>query len=383
MQHDFVIIGGGIAGLALAAELAELGTTLVVEAEAMPGTHSSGRSAALYTPNFGPAVVRALNRASEPMLIEPETDFTDVPLMSARGALSIAAPGDEPALGTLAALASTDHPVHPVTASEALAMAPLLRPERVAAALYEPGVMDMDVDALQRSCLARLRARGGALVCDARVARCEPLGGGWAIEAGTLSTSARTVVNAAGAWAGELAALAGATAVPLVPKRRTAIVVDAPGGIDVARLPAIDFAGSDAYLKPEAGRIMASLGDQVPVHAHDAQPDELTVARTVDWLERESVVDVRAAPHAWAGLRTFAPDGCPVVGFDPLRPGFFWLAGQGGYGIMMALSLARAARGLIAGTGLPKALLAEGVTEEALAPGRRFVESAAAAPDGV
>lgn len=370
MRHDHVIVGGGIAGLALGAELAAHGSTLVLEAEAMPGTQATGRSAALYTPNFGPPLVRALNRASEPALAHPEPDFADVPLMRPRGALSVAAPGAERRLAVLAAEASPTHPIHPIDVAEALAMAPLLRPERVGAALFEPGVMDMDVDALQRACLRRLRARGGALVCGARVTRCERVDGGWSIGAGDLDVTARTVVNAAGAWAGELAALARATPVDLVPKRRTAIVVGVPAGLDLSAMPVVDFAGSDAYCKPDAGRLMASLGDQVPVPPHDVMPDELDVAATVDWLETETVVDVRTAPHAWAGLRTFTADGCPVVGFDPVAPDFFWLAGQGGYGIMMALSLARAACALIVDGRLPPELREAGVSEAALSPSR-------------
>lgn len=373
MQHDHVVVGGGLAGLALAAELAVHGTTLVLEAEAMPGTHSTGRSAALYTPNFGPPLVRALSRASEAALLHPNPDFTVAVLMRPRGALSVASRDRAPTLARFAAQASAAYPVHPIDVAEALALAPLLRPERVAAACLEPGVMDMDVDALQGACLRRLRARGGTLVCDARVTRCEPVPGGWSIEAGAVSTTARTVVNAGGAWAGELAALAGATAVHLVPTRRTAIVVDAPDGVDVAGMPLVEVAGSDAYFKPDAGRLMASLGDQVPVHAHDVRPDDLDVAATVDWLETETLVDVRAAPHAWAGLRTFAADECPVVGFDPLAPGFFWLAGQGGYGIMMALSLARAACGLIVEGRLPPELVEAGVIEAALSPARRGI----------
>lgn len=369
MQHDHVVIGGGLSGLALGAELAARGTTLVLEAETAPGAHSTGRSAALYTPNFGPPAVRALCRASEPALLRPDPD-TDTPLMRPRGALSVAAPGREAALTALVAGASASHPIHRIDVSEALALAPLLRPERVAAACLEPGVMDMDVNALQGACLARLRARGGTLACDARVTRCERVAGGWAVEAGAVSTTARTVVNAAGAWASELAALAGASPVRLVPHRRTAIVVDAPAGMDLSGMPLVDAAGSDAYFKPEAGRLMASLGDRVPVHAHDVQPDELEVASIVDWLETETVVDVRAAPHAWAGLRTFAPDGCPVVGADPLAPGFFWLAGQGGYGIMMALSLGRAACELIVEGRWPPALAEAGASEAALSPGR-------------
>ena len=372
MDTDFLIVGAGVSGLALGAELAAVGATLVLEAESMPGTHATGRSAALWTPNFGPPVVRALNRAGGEFLAHPPDGFADAALLSPRGALSVAAPGAEGALDEVVAAGRAAHPVHRIGAAEALALAPLLRPERVAAAAFEPGVADIDVDALQRGFLVRLRERGGRLACDAPVARCERVAGGWRVEAGGASLVARTLVNAAGAWADGLAALAGARPVGLVPKRRTAIVVDAPPGLELSGMPLVDFAGTHAYCKPDAGRLLASPGDETPTHAHDVRPDEMDVALMVERLETETFVDVRTAPRAWAGLRTFAPDGLPVVGFDPGAPGFFWLAGQGGYGIMMAEPLARLAAGLIVGGGVPGNLAAAGgVDVGALAP-RRF-----------
>ena len=370
MEHDFLIVGGGIAGLALGAELAAEGSTLVLETESMPGTHSTGRSAALWTPNFGPAPVRALNRAGGAFLARPPGGFAEAPLLGARGALSVAAPGAESALDDAETGSCAAHPVHRIDVAEALALAPLLRPERVAAAAFEPGVTDIDVDALQRGFLASLRARGGRLACDAPVAACERVDGGWRVEAGTVSTTARVLVNAAGAWADALAVLAGVPRAGLVPKRRTAITVDAPPGLDVSGMPLVDFAGTHAYCKPDAGRIFASPGDETPVDPHDVQPDEMDVALTVERLETETFVDVRVAPRAWAGLRTFAPDGLPVVGFDPAAPGFFWLAGQGGYGIMIAEPLARLARGLIADGRVPADLVEAGVDAGALGPGR-------------
>ena len=370
MDTDFLIVGGGVSGLALGAALAAEGATLVLEAESMPGTHATGRSAALWTPNFGPPPVRALNRAGGEFLARPPDGFAEARLLSPRGALSVAAPGAEAALDEVETAGCPAHPVHRIGAAEALALAPLLRPERVAAAAFEPGVMDIDVDALQRGFLARLRGRGGRLACDAPVARCERVAGGWRVEAGGASFVARTLVNAAGAWADALAALAGVRPVGLVPKRRTAIVVDAPPGLDPSGAPLVDFAGTHAYCKPDAGRIFASPGDETPVDPHDAQPDDVDVARCVERLETETFVDVRTAPRAWAGLRTFAPDGLPVVGFDPVAPGFFWLAGQGGYGIMMAEPLARLAAGLIVGEGMSEDLAAAGVDAGALAPGR-------------
>ncbi len=293
-----------------------------------------------------------------------------MPLLGPRGALSIAAPGAEAALDDVLAASTPEHPVHRIDVAEALALAPLLRPERIAAAAFEPGVADIDVDALQRGFIARLRARGGGLRCDAPVTACERIDGGWRVAAGARSETARVLVNAAGAWADELAALAGVRRVGLVPKRRTAITVDAPPGLDLSRMPLVDFAGTHAYCKPDAGRLFASPGDETPVDPHDVQPDDLDVARCVERLETETVVDVRTVPRAWAGLRTFASDGLPVVGFDLVAEGFFWLAGQGGYGIMIAEPLARTARGLIVSGAVPGDLTDAGVDAGVLAPDR-------------
>ena len=370
MSHDFAIIGAGISGAAAACELAAHGSTVLVEAEAMPGHHATGRSAALYTPNFGNAVVRLLNRAGGSFIADPPTDFADTPLLHPRGALTIAAPGEVHLLDALLASSSAAHPIEPLSADEALARAPLLRAERVAAAAFEPGVMDIDVDALHRAFLRRFRARGGELLVSRRIARMSREADGWTLDTGEETLRCSIVVNAAGAWAGEIAALAGAMDIGLVPKRRTAIVVDAPPGIDVPSLPVVDYVGGDAYLKPDAGRIMASLGDETPAPPHDVRPDEEDVAVLVDWLERESAVEVRRQPTSWAGLRSFVADGSPVVGADPRVPGFFWLAAQGGYGIMMAPALARASASLLTAGRLPPELLASGLRESQLRPGR-------------
>ena len=370
MHVDFLVVGGGISGLAVAAEIVADGSTLVIEAEPMPGMHSTGRSAALFTPNFGPPLVRALSSASKATLLKPDGDDASVSFLRQRGLPSVSGS----AAGSIteqAAFGSSDlNPIHPVSVKQALDMAPLLRPERINAAWYEPGVMDIDVNALLQYCLKRLRASGGKLVCDSPMLHCERDGNLWRVNAGELCITARTIINAAGAWASQVASLAGAQSVDLIPKRRTAIVVDGPASSFSNTMPAVDIVDTGAYFKPEANRIMASLGDEVPVTAHDVQAEELDVAKIVDCLETETLISVRTAPTAWAGLRTFARDNCPVVGFDPITPDFFWLAGQGGYGIMMALSLARASRGLIVNDAVPEDLFAVGITADAVAPGR-------------
>jgi D-arginine dehydrogenase len=164
--------------------------------------------------------------------------------------------------------------------------------------------------------------------------------------------------------------MAGATPIGLVPKRRTAIIVDPPPATNVDAMPVIDFVAGDAYLKPDAGRIMASPGDQTPVEPQDVRPEEWDIAVLVDWLERETLIPVRRIAHSWAGLRSFVADETPVVGFDSTVPGFFWLAGQGGYGIMMAPALGRATADLIVSGDLPADLREGGIDEADLSPAR-------------
>lgn len=372
MPYDFIVVGGGISGAAAAHALAALGSVALVEAETSPGYHATGRSAALFTRNYGSPAVRAISAAGEAFLRDPPDGFCDGPLLRTRGSLTVAPPGGEDALDALLALSTSRHPIERLGVGDALDLAPLLRPERVAAAAWEPGVADIDVAALHQGYLRALRRAGGVVLTAHRVDAIAREAGLWRVTAGPYALAAPILVNAAGAWADEVGAMAGARPIGIEPRRRTAIVVDAPEGVDVAGLPAIDFAGVDAYLKPEAGRIMASPGDATPDAAHDVRPDEMDVALLVDWLERETQVRVRRIHHAWAGLRSFVADGDPVVGFDEdgAVPSFLWLAGQGGYGIMMAPALARVAAGLIETGRLPDDLAAAGLTEAALAAGR-------------
>jgi len=376
MQFDFLVIGAGISGAAAAYELAASGSVALLEAESMPGYHSTGRSAALYTRNYGGPVVQRINAASHGFFMSPPEGFAERPLLTPRGALTIAGSGDEHMLDAVLALSSEGNEIERVSAARALELAPLLRPEYVSAAAYEPGVMDMDVDALHQGYLRGLRRRGGSLFCNARVEKLSRHKGLWQARVGEASFEGRIVINAAGAWADRVAALAGAAPLGLVPKRRTAIIVDEPKGIDVGALPSVEFVDGEAYLKPDAGKIMASPGDQTPVEPQDIQPEEWDMAVLVDWLERRTVVDVRRIASSWAGLRTFAEDGAPIVGFDPALDDFFWLAGQGGFGIMMAPTLGRATAGLITTGHMPDDLAAQGLSAQDICVGRFSVSAA-------
>lgn len=371
MTHiDFLVIGAGISGASAAAELAASGTVLLVEGEALAGYHSTGRSAALYTPNFGSALVRRLNAAGHGFFTAPPDGFSPTPLLTPRAALTIARPGEEAALEAVLAHSTPAHPMHRISPAEALRLAPVLRPEVIGAAALEPGVTDMDVAAIHQGFLGLFRRRGGVVRLKAPVTALARDGRHWRASVGGETVLAGTLVNAAGAWGDDLARMAGIAPLGLVAKRRTMIAVDIPAFAGAGEMPLVEFAGEEAYFKPDAGRILASPGDETPVAPQDVQPEEWDIAVTVDWLTRHTTLDVTRVPNAWAGLRSFVSDHAPVVGFDPDHPGFFWLIGQGGYGIMLSPTLARITASLATGGPLPADIAAAGVSRADLAPER-------------
>ena len=370
MRHDFIVIGGGISGAAAADALAGHGRVALLEAETTPGYHSTGRSAALFTPHYGGPVVRAVNRLSRGFFDAPPEGFTDKPLLSRRGALTIVGPGQEHCLTDVLALSTSADPIIAVSASEAFALAPYMQPERISAAALEQGVTDIDVAALHQGFLRRLRSRGGEVFVSFRVEALTNQNGVWTATAKSGSVSAPIVVNAAGAWADQVGQMAGVRSVGLVPKRRSAIMVDTPAGMNVDHCPLVDFAGQHPYIKPETGRLMVSPGDETPVEPQDIQTDDFEIAVLVDWLEQQTTLKVRRIGHSWAGLRSFVTDEAPVVGFDADIPGFFWLAGQGGFGIMMSPALAELSAALIAGNSYPRTFERAGLKPSDFSPVR-------------
>jgi D-arginine dehydrogenase len=240
----------------------------------------------------------------------------------------------------------------------------------VAAALLEPDSSDIDVSALHQGYLRLFRRRGGQLVTAAPVEALERGSGGWTAHAARERFSAPLLVNAAGAWADEVASLAGLTRVGLQPRRRTVVLVDPPAGMDISRWPFVNDAEEKFYFKPEAGSLFLSPADETPVEPGDAQPDEWDIASAVERVEAVTTLQITRLKARWAGLRTFAPDRTPVAGFSDEAAGFFWLAGQGGYGIQTAPALARAAAALILGSQLPEDLQGLNEALPALSPGR-------------
>jgi len=370
MIHDFIVIGGGISGASAAYELAEAGSVLVLEGETTSGYHSTGRSAALFTRNYGGAVVRQINALSAGFFADPPDGFCDSPLLSPRGSLTVASADAADKLPALLDLSEPGEEVVRITPAEALERAPYLRPERVAAAVYEANVSDIDVAGLHQGYLGGIRRRGGTVQPGAAVTGLSRKDKIWHVSTRREVHRARIVINAAGAWAEEVGAMAGTAPIGLVPMQRTGIIIDAPDGMDLAGSPAVDFAASGAYIKPEAGRLMASPGDATPTAPQDVRPEELDIAHLAHWIETETLITVRRISHSWAGLRSFVADEAPVVGMDPRVPGFMWLAGQGGYGIMMAPALARLAAALVIGNGVVDEHMGRAYPVDALSPAR-------------
>jgi len=370
-ECDVVVIGAGIAGAGAAAELAATRNVVLLERESMPGYHTTGRSAALYLESYGNETIRALTTGGRDFFLSPPAGFTEHPLLSPRGALYI---GRASQLDALTQIYEDTRKLIPnierITADRALTLVPALKAEAVAAAVLEPDAMDMDVAAIHQGFLRMMARRGGKLATSAEVTALERKGDRWRVATTAGDYLATIVVNAAGAWADVVGAMAGARPIGLVPKRRTAFTFDAPAGMSVERWPTVADVDEQFYFKPEAGRLLGSPADETPSPPCDAQPEELDVAIAVDRIQTALAFDVTRLVRKWAGLRSFVKDKTIVAGFDAAQPGFFWLAGQGGYGIQTSPAMARVAGALATGGDIPDDLKRLGVTRASLDPAR-------------
>jgi D-arginine dehydrogenase len=370
-RFDVVIVGAGIAGASLAYHLAPHRRVLLLEQEGQPGYHSTGRSAATLHRSYGNATIRALTACSALFYLDPPAGFSAVPPASPRGVL-VAARADQ--LPELEAEIERSRPFVPevrrLDGAACRELVPLLRPERIVAGMLDPTLLDLDVAAILQGFVRGARARGAALRGDARLEAIERQGAGWRVATREAAFLADLVVNAAGAWADTVAGLAGLASLGIVPKRRTAITVSAPAGVDVRPWPMVADVAEEWYLKPDAGRILCSPADESPCEPGDVQPDELDVAICVERIQENLALEIRRIESRWAGLRTFARDKTPAVGFDPRAEGFFWLAGQGGYGIQTAPAMAALATALLLGEPVPAPLAEAGIEPSVLRPAR-------------
>jgi D-arginine dehydrogenase len=368
--YDFVVVGAGIAGASVAAELSAQHSVCLLEAEPQPGYHSTGRSAALFSEMYGNRVVRSLSRASHRQMFEPSPSFASRPWTTPRGALFAASNDQYEQLQRMAEQEDVRLVAQQLSAAATRALCPVLRSDYAVAGLYEPNACDIDVHGLHQAYLRQLRERGGHLKKSLRVDAIGRAAAGWAVHAGGESFVAPTLINAAGAWADQIALLASVAPIGLRPLRRTAILIDAPVGHAIGAWPLVIAANESFYFKPDAGRLLLSPADETLVDPGDVQPEEWDIAVAVDRVTTATDIQVHRIHHRWAGLRTFAPDRSPVVGFDRAAPGFFWLAGQGGYGVQTAPALALAAAALACNRPIPQAIADFGVDAADLAPQR-------------
>jgi D-arginine dehydrogenase len=371
-QHfDVIVIGAGIAGVGIAAHLAETRRVVVLEREAQPGYHTTGRSAAVFAECYGGDTVRRLSRGSRAFFESPPPGFAEHPLLVPRGFLFIARDDQREALHALASEPDLRRSAQLLGARDACTRMPLLRPDYVAEALIDAGASDIDVHALLRGYVTLLRHRGGQLRGNAWVDAIERVDDAWRVATAAGQVEAPLLINAAGAWADEVAALAGVAPIGLQPLRRTAALVEMPPTPGMAAWPLTIDIDESFYFKPDAGCLLISPGDETPSPPCDALPDELDLAIAVERIERATTLDVKRIRSCWAGLRSFVPDRSPVAGFASGAPGFFWLVGQGGYGIQTAPALSRMAAALALDTDVPSDLADLGLTRAALAPLRR------------
>ncbi len=371
MKCDYLIIGAGIAGASIGYWLAPHAKVIMLEREAQPGYHSTGRSAALFYESYGPPQVRALTCASRAFLDHPPAGFTNHPILSPRGALMVATEGQTDLLDQHEAVVrSVSEHVQRLDATGACELVPVLHRDRVLGAVLEPDAADIDVHALHQGYLRGMRAAGGSVVCDAAVTAMERVNGNWRVTAGGQMFEAPVVVNAAGAWCDVVGALAGAAPVGLVPMRRSAFTFAPPPDLDVSAWPMFIGVDESYYVKPDAGMLLGSPANADPVEPHDVQAEELDIALAIDRIETMTTLTIRRPKHVWAGLRSFVPDGSFVAGFDPALPGFFWAAGQGGYGIQSSAAAGEAYAAMLRGVSIPQRILDFGVREEELSAAR-------------
>lgn len=366
-KADFLVIGAGIAAASVGYWLAPHGRVVLLERESQPGYHATGRSAALFMESYGTPQVCALSKSSRAFFQAPPAGFSEHPLISPRGAVMVATQGQEALLAehwaTLRALSPN---VKLLDHANTCALVPVLRPEKVLGGIHDPDAVDIDVNALLQGYLRGLRRAGGQIVCHAEVSAIKPTGPLWEVQAGAVRYEAPIVINAAGAWADAIAELAGVAPIGLEPRRRAAFIFAPPEGLATAHWPMAFGIADDWYFKPDAGMLLGSPSNADPVVPQDIQPEELDIAMGIYHIEEMTTLKISRPTRTWAGLRSFVADGGHVGGFDTQKPGFFWLAAQGGSGIMASPAMGEACAALVRGLPIPAHIAANGLTPQNL-----------------
>ena len=367
LTTDFIVIGAGIAGASAAAELAAHGSVMLLEMEAQPGYHATGRSAAFFAAAYGSKLIRDITGSCERFFMEPPDGFTTTDLIRLRDCMFF---GRADQMEQLLAMQENNARLRFLDAAAVRERVPVLSEDYLHGAMWDRMGGDLDVDAILQAYLRLMRRRGGTALNNHSVKALRKTAGVWQVSAGGEEFCAPVVVNAAGAWAEKVAILAGLDPIGIKPLLRSAFLIDPPAGIDIENWPLMLDAYEDFYFKPDAGQIMICPADETAVEPCDAQADDFAVAMGVDRFEKATGLDIRQVNHRWAGLRTFAPDRVFVAGFDPRRKGFCWLAGQGGYGVQSAPAMAHMTSWLITGEEPPAGFAKVMEFKKAVAPDR-------------
>lgn len=371
---DVIVVGAGMAGASVGWQLAQAGRqVLVLERESQPGYHTTGRSAALFEEHYGPLQVQALTRASRAFYEQPPAGFTDYPILHPRGVMYVGTAAQKALIDAAYAEAVKHSPDAQRLDGDALrALVPVLN-DSIVDGFVDDGARDIDVHALHQGFLRGMRQAGGQLWCNAEVSALALDGARrtWTVTlADGRTAQARTLVNAAGAWADHIGELAGARAMGLVPARRSAFTFPVPEGLDATHWPAVISADERFYFKPDAGQLLGSPANADATYPHDVQPEEEDIATGIWNIEQATTLSIRRPSHTWAGLRSFVADGEMVIGWDSHVPELFWVAAQGGYGIQSAAGYSLLARNLLLAEPVDEQLLRQGVQTELLAPAR-------------
>lgn len=369
-HYDIVVIGAGIAGASVAAGLAAVTDVMLVEAEAQPAYHATGRSAAMFAPSYGPPVIQKFTSASANFFHTPPEGFTETPLLAPCTVLMIGTAKQQNAVTQFIHEMSDSGGIEPVAMSELTAIQPLLREGYAQYGILDRAAYDIDVHALHAAFLKQFKRNGGVLSAASPVQAMTHQDGQWQLTTKRGSITANIVVNAAGAWADEIGQMAGAEKIGLVPKRRTALLIAAPDAAMLDKMPMTIDIDEQFYLKPQAGQLLISPANEDPMQACDVQPEEMDVALCIDRIERAFSLKIEKIISKWAGLRSFVADNQPVIGYSTQAKGFFWLAGQGGYGIQTSPAISHFARSLILDEPLPQSCIDAGLTPEMLCPSR-------------
>jgi D-arginine dehydrogenase len=369
LDSDAIVIGGGIAGVSTAYFMSAHARVCVLEHEEHPGVHSTGRSAALFSESYGPAQVRALTHASRPFFKQPPPGFAQNAILSPRGLLVIGAREQAPQLEALyESVLPFATEARLLSAREIQMTVPVLLPQVASVGVLDAGAADIDVNELHQGFIRGLKARGSELRCSVAIGSIERVSGRWEADCGAQVFRAPLLINAAGAWVDEVAALAGVAPIGIEPRRRSAFLFAPPEGLSVAHWPFVCDVDERYYFKPDAGMLLGSSANADPVPPHDVQPEDLDIALAIHRIEEATTMRIQRPTRTWAGLRSFVADGDLVGGFAPAAPGFFWVAALGGYGIQTSAAMGEACANLALQRPLPAHLADAGIAAAMLAP---------------